>query len=61
MRTGVLPSLLAALLMAVAALRYAANHDLVGAVIAVIGVVLAVLAAAESGSSARRHPGNGSS
>ncbi len=56
MRTGILPSLLVALLMAVAALRYAGNHDLAEAAIAVTATALAVLAAVESSSNGRRRP-----
>ena len=56
MRVGVNPSVLAALLMGVAAIRYASRGDEVGAVIATLAAVLAILAAVRAGSA--NHRGN---
>ena len=56
MRIGIVPSVLAALLMGAAAIRYAGRGDELGALIATIAAVLAILAALRSG--AASHGGN---
>ena len=50
MRIGIIPSVLAALLMGVAALRYASRGDEVGAVIATIAAMLSIFAAVRAAS-----------
>lgn len=56
MRIGIVPLVLAALLMGVAAIRYAGRGDEVGAVIAAIAATLAILAVVRAGSAS--HGGN---
>jgi hypothetical protein len=56
MHIGIVPSVLAALLMGVAAIRFAARDDEAGAVIATFAAMLAILAAVEAGSA--DHGGN---
>ena len=56
MRIGIVPLVLAALLMGVAAIRYAGRGDEVGAAIAAIAAMLAILAAVRAGSA--NHGGN---
>lgn len=54
MRIRIVSSLLAALLMAVAAIRYAGKGDEVGAAIATVAALLAILAAVAAGSAVHR-------
>ena len=56
MRIRIISSVLAALLMGVAAIRYAGRGDEVGAVIATVAAMLAILAAVAAGSA--DHGGN---
>jgi len=53
MRIRIISSVLAALLMAVAAIRYAGKGDEAGAVIAAVAAMLAIVAAVAAGSAAR--------